>query len=356
MHLVELTPAEVPPIREAMRDVQLAAASYYAQTTRGDDLGSAVRAFLANAQVVNDLLWNQASNAADFKALFTQRTSPSAHALDVVEGVKYARNVAQHVLHIVRPSDDRVLIGGQLGLRIYAVWDEVPHSAHNQLTNKRTGALKSAYDSALRGKEVVSTMLDTLNFFHAVNPDIVDRDGSGEWTGFPLMSQPGVPDRLHPEEPKDAQAAWEWLNGRKPNGDSRILCGQITLDGTRYLCGFTFSGRHSFTPFVETVEQVEHDLAAGVSYVRGDMWNNVQDATTRFPSAQGAVFFSRDQLSSWTTPVSASELESEWNALDGDNAWKGVARVEQLSAGLPLTVAYGVRRARRLNACVPPRK
>ncbi|WP_433165879.1 hypothetical protein [Kribbella sp. CA-247076] len=354
VHLVELTSAEIPPLREAMGDVQVAVATYYAETARGGDLGIAVRGFLASAQVVNDLLTNQATDAAAYKALFVQRTAPSPAALEVIDGVKYARNVAQQVLHIVRPSDDTVLIGGQLGLRIYAVWDKVPQAAHNQLTNRRTQALKACYDSALLGREVVRTMMDTLRFYQAVNPAIVHRDARGEWTGFPLMSQPGVPDPLHPEEPAELEAAWNWLDGRIPNGDARVVCCQVTSAGVRYLCGFTFIRRHSFTPFAETVRQVERDLASGASYLHGDVWANVDDVTRLFPHAQGTVWFSRSELDSWASPITQLEREADWCLRDDTEAWLSVVRTEQLNAGFPLPVAYGVRRARRLNACVPP--
>ena len=354
VHLVELTPPEIPPLREAMGDLQTAVAAYYAETARGGDLGTAVRGFLASAQVVNDLLTNQVTHAAPYKALFTLRGARSPASPEVIDAVKYARNVAQHVLHIVRPSDDAVLIGGQLGLRIYAVWDAVPQAAHDRLTNKRTQALKASYDSALLGREVVGTMMDALRFFQTVNPAIIHRDARGEWTGFPLMSQPGVADPLHPEEPADIEAAWNWLDDRIPNGDARVVCGQVTLEGIRYLYGFTFIGRHSFTPFAETVRQVERDVAAGASYLEGDMWGNVDDATHLFPRAQGVVCFSRSDLESWASPMTQLERDVDWCLRDDTEVWRGVVRIEQLSAGFPLPVAYVVRRARRLNACVPP--
>lgn len=354
MHLVELTPAEIPRLREAMGDIQVAVAKYYAQTAQGGDVGVAVRGFLASAQVVNDLLSNQATDRASYRALFVQRAAPSPAAFKVIEGVKYARNVAQHVLHSVRLSDENALIGGQFGLRTYAVWDEVPQAAHDQLTNKRTQALRASYDSALLGREVVSTMMSTLRFYQSVNPAIVHRDARGEWTGFPLMSQPGVTAPLHPEEPTDLEAAWKWLDGRVPNGDSRVVCGQVTIDSIRYLYGFTFIGRHSFTPFAETVRQVEYDLTAGASYLEGDLWANVDDATGHFPRAQGVVLFSRRELDSWASPITELQREADWSLGDDSEVWLGVIRTEQLSAGLPLSVTYGVRRARRLNACVAP--
>lgn len=354
VHLVKLTPAETAALRVAMGDVQASVARFYADTARRADLDAAVRSFVANAQVVNDLLTNQAKNAADYKALFHQGTVPSPGSLEVINGVKYARIIAQHVLHIVRFSDDSAMVGGTFGVRKYAVWNAVDQTAHDRVTNRRKEQLKASYDSALRGREVVETMLEVLRFFQAVNPEIVLRDTQGEWVGFPLMSQPGVAAPLHPEEPLDVESAWQWLNDRPPNGDARVVCGQVTLDGTRYLCGFTFAGRHTFVPFAETIQQVERDLVAGAIYLEGDVWANVIDATSYFPQAQGAVFFSRDELGTWTVPVNELEREVDWCLRNDPETWLRVARVERVGDGLPVALAYGARRSRRLNACTPP--
>ena len=62
MQLVELTPAEIPALRVAMGDVQASVARFYADTAGSADLErAAVRSFVADAQVVNDLL-SQPSN------------------------------------------------------------------------------------------------------------------------------------------------------------------------------------------------------------------------------------------------------------------------------------------------------
>jgi hypothetical protein len=83
------------------------------------------------------------------------------------------------------------------------------------------------------------------------------------------------------------------------------------------------------------------------------MWANVDDATQLFPHAQGAVLFSRTELNSWASPITEVERETDWCLRDDTEIWLGVLRTEQLSDGFPLPVAYGVRRARRLNACAP---
>jgi hypothetical protein len=60
--LVHFPQTEVPRLREAMRDVQLSVASFYAETARSnEELGRWVRAFLSTSQVVNDLLSNKSA-------------------------------------------------------------------------------------------------------------------------------------------------------------------------------------------------------------------------------------------------------------------------------------------------------
>ena len=84
-------------------------------------------------------------------------------------------------------------------MRIYALWDAVPPAAHAKL---RTGAqaLSKSFESTLKDREVTDTLLDVLKFFGELAPEIVHRDGTGEWTGFPLPLQPGGPARVRPED------------------------------------------------------------------------------------------------------------------------------------------------------------
>ena len=114
-------------------------------------------------------------------------------------------------------------------------------------------------------------MLSVLQFYAGVSPNLVHRDPRGEWTGFPLMNQPAMAARLHPEEPMEVEAAWHWLNGRIPNGDARVVCCQLASEGSKYLRGLTFIGRLSFTPFVESMAQVNCDVDAGFPYLVGDV-------------------------------------------------------------------------------------
>jgi hypothetical protein len=351
--LVEVPPDEVPRLREAMRDIQSSVADFYAETARDiDELGRRVRTFLSTAQLVNELLTSASANSAQYRALFVPPAPPK---VQLIEGVKYARNVDQHVFHVIRPSDNVTLIGGLHGIRDFVVWDEIPHAAHVQL-HPRTQALKASYDCNLLGNIVTETMMDALRFYAAVNPAIIHRDGRGEWTGFPLMSQPGVASPLHPEEPMGLVDAQVWLNGRRPNGDHRVVCGQVTFEGVRYLCGFTFVGRHTFSPFAETLEQVEYDITSGFPYLSPDGAPNLENVTHLFPEArQGAVFCSAGEITSWASPfvdVSGEADRCTWGDLED---WRRVVRTEH-SVVIPESVSYQLRRARRLNAFVPPRR
>lgn len=100
-----------------MRDLQISVAEYFAETARGGELGRPVRNFLVAAQTLNDLLTNQVLQSESYKHLFMMRHPVAA----LIEAVKFARNVVQHVLHIVRPSDEITVVDGELGMRVYAV-------------------------------------------------------------------------------------------------------------------------------------------------------------------------------------------------------------------------------------------
>lgn len=345
---IQIATEELLPLREGMRDIQMAASRYYAETARGGDLGAQVRAFLVSAQTLNDWLAESIEDSKSYKNLLASHPQ-----VGLIMAVKYARNVTQHVLHIVKPSDDLRLIGGAFGLRVYALWDEIPPQVHGKL-RPRTQDLKASYDKSLLSREVTQTMLAVLALYAELVPEIVHRDERGEWTGFPLLNQPGVGARLHPEEPLDLPDARAWLDSRRPNGDSRVICGQSTFEGTRYIFGFTFIGRYSFSPFVETVDQIRRDIAAGFLYLEGDVLKNVEDATGLFPMArQGPVLASRDAISSWASQITLTERDTDWCEGLGAEDWRRMIRNEH-AGWMPATSAYEIRRARRLNAFVPP--
>lgn len=345
-----ITAAEEPRLLQLMKDIQESVASYYAETARGGDLGGHVRTWLARVQNLNDLLANQLGDKATYRALFA---APAVAGAELVNAVKYARNVDQHLMHIVAPREDN-LIGGAHGVRIYAFWEPIPAAIHARL-HRRTQSLQPAYQANLEGEEVTGTMLAVLRFFADLAPRTVHRDHRGEWTGFPLMSQPGVMAPLHPEEPcEDIAAATAWLNGRKPNGDVRVVAGQVTKDGTTYLVGLTFVERLSFSPFVETAEQVGQDVAAGFVYLQGDIEANVEQVADKFPGAQGGVYRSPDDVTTWANPITDTTYDKDWVALFDAQWWNHTVTVEQPGL-LPDSVAYAARRARRLNALAPPR-
>lgn len=347
--LVSVSRDEVLALREGMRDVQAAVADYYAETARGGDLGTTVRAFLVNTQTLNEQFSKNVSDAASYNALFTASTHSG---VDFINAVKYARNVQQHVLHIVRPSDDKSLIGGLHGMRTYAFWDQIPQTAHEKL-HRGTQSLKPAYDTVLLGQEVTQTMLEVLRFYSEVAPEIVHRDGRGEWSSFPLMNQPAVlSPQLHPEEPKNVTDAQAWLNDRVPNGDARVVSGQVTVNDVQYVVGSTFVGRLSFAPFVETVDQVNRDISAGFPYLAGEAAKNLEDATSGFAHAQGGVFRSRTALESWTSKIMSVEAKEDWCVLFDMDQWQHMIRIETTDP-IPEELAYEVRRSRRLNAVVP---
>lgn len=343
---------ELPPLQAAMGDLQRSISAFYAETGRSaslDTLGTHARSFLVNTQVVNEFLSNTIADKNTYLGLFGQKTAGTS----IIQAVKYARNLSQHVLHVVRPADNYRIIGGVMGMRIYVVWDDVPAEAHAAL-RPSTQKLRGDYDAELNGQEVVGTMLAVARFFSTVAPAIVHRDHRGEWTGFPLMSQPGVGAPIHPEEPGAQEAAHRWLNQRTPGGDIRVVSAQLTVDDTTYLLGHTFVGRVSFAPFVETLAQVEQDMAEGFPYVIGETSAHVTDCSDDFPEArQGGVFRSSTDVTDWTTPFVHDGRTEDWCTDYTLEEWQGMRRVEQ-GSGIFSSSSYGVRRARRLNAFVPP--
>lgn len=351
--IVKIEQNELDPLRTVMRDLQTGAARYYAQTASGSELGSTVRAFIANCQVLNDWFSNAIVDAASYKALYE---TPRHAGVDIIDAMKYVRNVSQHVLHVVKPSDTVSLIGGICGFRAYAEWKAIPDEIHGKLRSG-TQALKPAYESNLEGKELMSTMMAVLRFYAEIAPTIVHRDQHDEWTGFPLMNQPGISDPLHPEEPQaNIAQARAWMDNRRPGGDARVICGQVTINGEQYFYGYTFVGRLSFTPFYETTTQINHDISLGFLYYEGNLAANVSDVSAEYPDAlQGHVIHSKDELATWTIVVTQAIAGEDWCSpgLDSDS-WRRGCTLE-IPDALPDYVAYGVRRARRLNALVPPR-
>lgn len=347
-----ITPAEEPRLRQVMKDLQKDVAAYYAETARGGDLGVHARNWLGRVQNLNDLLTRQIAGKANYLALFTPTPTPAA---ELINAVKYARNVDQHLMFEVAPSED-VLIGGtHVGLRTYGCWRPIPASTHAEL-HERTQRLQPAYQANLEGKELTGTMLAVLRFFADIAPQIVHRDHRGEWTGFPLKSQPAVRDPLHPEEPVgEIATANAWLNGRRPNGDLRVVIGQVTMEETPYLVGFTFADQLSFSPFVETPVQVDRDIAAGFAYLQGDAAANVKNVTHRFSmSAAGAVFHSPMDVATWATPLTQTRHGADWMTGFHPDGWRHIVSVEHPGC-FPDFVAYEQRRAFRLYAQVPPR-
>jgi hypothetical protein len=251
-HTLTVPPSQLAALRSSMRDVQVSIGDYYRETARTDDpdaLATRVRSCVGFIQVLNELLRKQSSGSTNrtYCALFEPPEDPR---VGIVRAFKYARNLTQHVLHPVRPNPSTLIGGLTVGMRIYAVWEDVPPAAHERLKNE-TKDLKPDYDQCLKGEEVTRTFLDAARFFYEVCPDLVHRDANGEWTGFPLRHQASVANRLHPEEPPDEAAALTWMAQRRPGGDRRVITGSLQgADHERILYGFTFVGQRSFTPLL----------------------------------------------------------------------------------------------------------
>ena len=229
-------------------------------------------------------------------------------------------------------------------MRIYAVWEDVSPAANERL-KKPTKALRPDYDQCLKDKEVTGTFLDAARFFYEVRPDLVHRDANGEWTGFPLRHQDGVANRLHPEEPPDEAAALRWMAQRRPGGNRRVISGSLQgADHERILYGFTFVGQCSFTPFFETVEQVNADIVNGYPYHLADVTAHVTDRGADFKLSGRSVFCSDSDVEEWAgDPLDQAPNVPESPTMAAIN-WTTMWAQER---------SYLIRRERRLNASLP---
>lgn len=345
---VELTSDEISVLTALMGDIQVAAAAFYAKTATSADvesLGTEVRTFLSAAQTLNERLGGSIRERAAYQSRIA-----GTDIGELIDAVKYVRNVSQHVLHVVRPSGESgALVGGLHGLRLYVLWDDVPLEAHNSL-RPSTQALRPAFEARLLGQEVTGTMLSVLRAFATLVPQIVHRDRRGEWTGFPLKTQPSMPGRLHPEEPDDLEESFAWLDSRPPNGDARLVVGQVMIEGGQHLLGYTIDGRLLPGVFVESTRQVEDDIAAGFPYFLGDPAGHVkleQNPHSRVPSHQLLCLV--DPLNEWATPFPGTDQSQDWGADLADPEWERVVRFAQ-NGYLPDFARYEMRRSQRLNA------
>lgn len=248
-----------------MLDVQLSIRDYYDATGATQDLeiiGSRLRQSVCSVQRLNELL----GVAVRKRHIDFRQTNAEPHK-ELTFAFKYLRNVLEHVTSLVRPVPQS-MIGNPFGhFRIYHRWAEVDPWVHNELRSASQD-LAPFYDMRLRGKWVTGTLLDAAKTFGGIHPDLVHRDHQGEWLGFPLPQHDDVSERLHPEEPEDHRDALAWMNGRRPGGDFRMICGTLSAWGSTWLVGFTFSGNRPVCRFFETPAQVDCDIAMGFPYHR----------------------------------------------------------------------------------------
>lgn len=332
-----------------MRDLQTAVSRYYIATGSHADFEPELRAFITHAQSIHELLSQSILDTASYEAALDAQGD---YARALIKGIKYVRNIDQHLLHTVTPDSKNIrLVGGTFGMRIFPVWKAIPADVHDQL-RPSTRALGTAFDENFLGREISGTMMDLLRLFGTLIPDAVHRDSKGEWSGFPLMSQPGMGYPLHPDEPLDRAEAHNWLTARLPNGDIRVAMGLRLYRGVKYVYGNTWVGKYSFGPFVETTDQVRADIAAGFTYLACKDMFSLEPATNEFSDAlQGIVLRSTVDVIKQGAPLTELQLTEEWATPHSEAFWDDV-NIEVKD--IPESWLFEIRRARRLNALVPP--
>jgi hypothetical protein len=342
-----------------MRDVQVSIANYYDATagfcSTEEPFETQARSALSFIQRLNDLLRRQIGQATKFRTIFQAHLAAGSPDAELIEGFRYARNVASHLLFPVTPETSSVVGGLGIGYLTSACWQPIPQRAHNRLET-HTRALKPFYDRRVSGRLVMDTLLDAAKYFATLSPECVHRDARGEWTGFPLRSQPGIGARLHPLEPqldfanaRSVARNRRWLATRPPGGDLRLVCGR-DFDGDRdVIFGLTFRGQFSFSPFVDTTRQVSDDLARGYRYYRAldpSRLEHVELGPYRHGGYIGAVRYRRAFPELIQAPLTDIAEVERSHAFLSAGEWSHQIRVDGAD---PL-----VRRAQRLAAVFPP--
>jgi hypothetical protein len=343
-----LIAAETPGLVAAMRDLQVAVRSYYDESTGfvdAETLSTPAKNAVVAVQTLHDLLSNQYSYRSQYLDLFGK----SAHLTETILAFKYLRNVIQHVIHPVKPSNKSAVGGMGIGYRTYCSWSEVPLSVDQQL-RPGTRALRLHSENRLTDRSVTDTLLDALHFFSVSCPGLIHRRASGEWTGFPLRHQAGVAARLHPEEPGSEFDAIEWLASRLPGADRRLILGAATCDGSQYIYGANVLGRALVSPFFEKDEQIQRDIDIGFPYHRAAPKEHltsvsIPDRCDAFANTP----VSADPPDTWMgSPLSRPPQEDDFCLHLTEEYWLG-----QLLWELNNPQAYMTRRMRRLCAWYP---
>lgn len=344
-----------------MRDVQVSITDYYRGTTGfvedAEQFTTPVRATVAFIQKVHEVLQHDFGQKARYQQVFARRLAGGDPGAETIEGLRYVRNVGQHLIHPVVPNASRVVGNNMaLGFRTSALWADVPRRVHRSL-RPTTQRLRVHYDAHLLGSDVLDTFLDAARFFWEVCPGAIHREAGDEWTGFPLRHQAGVATRLHPEEPKwdsmdrrDWDRVRRWMDTRRPGGDFRVICGRLTTEAGTLLVGCTFRGHASFQGFAETPDQVTADIALGYAYHAADPTGHVEPQAGEWDRGGKFTpfFLSSAAVADWIgEPLTTAPEGPDFFCFQDRGFWQHVA---DLSLSSPLD-----RRDQRLAAWFPIR-
>lgn len=342
-----------------MRDVQISIAGYHDATAgyhvESETFETPARATVAFIQKVNEVLRQQLGQSEKYRRIFTRALHQGDPGAELIEAFRYVRNATSHQLFRAGPTTSAVFGGLGLGYLTTAHWQPIPRRVHNRL-HAHTRALRPYYDRHLVDHPVMETFLDAAKYFATICPLIVHRDHRGEWTGFPLRSQPGVNTRLHPDEPglEHGNSRLQiqnsrWLNRRPPGGDFRLICGRATIEGRDVVFGLTFRGSVAFSPFVETGQQASRDVVAGYPYFLGPESDQLRYEELG-PYRHGATIrgvVSDLPVSRWIgDPITSIDGIEPFLTFMTPEQWFEQVRLDRDD--------YLVRRSQRLAAVFPP--
>lgn len=273
---VRLSKSELSDAQSAMRDLQVSISALHragsGAFSDSEPVVTEVRAACGFAQKINDVMRNDIGQSEKFKRIVTRRLAAGDPDIELIEAFRYVRNMISHRLVAVAPGAGPLIGGIGLGYRTYCQWRELPAAAHRKM-RPSTQQLRPLYRSRLVGEDVTQSLMSVARVYAELCPGLVHRNHLGDWTGFPLRTQPGVPSRVHPMEPPldtyDRLAIARhrrWLHRRRPGGDFRVIAARLDYGDEQSIVGMTFAGSCSFLPFVESPSQVSIDASLGYAY------------------------------------------------------------------------------------------
>ncbi|SRR6266568_3929944 len=248
----------------------------------------------------------------------------------IVRGLVLIRNADTHADSVIEMDSNRA-VGGRGGWRVFPVWKahaDLPVDIQN-LSGTAPGVHRR-YRDWVGGRLVVETLLDVMRFFDRCDPSLTRRSESGDLQGFPLvdMGARGY-DCLHPYWLREKELSEQLLDrfmSMVPTGLGRRIHRAVSRASTTLFVGVTALGRYGMS-FIESAEQVAHDIAGGYVYTAA-----TKDGDVPVTLRDGVLMVGVDALAEVELIASGDEealaddgtddhVRASWEAQMSDAVW-----------------------------------